>query len=208
MSAMSEFSSVGLNSAAFSLSGLQEARAEWQKWLRSAEEGAQSGSASPPVLTPGAPIRARSAQSQEKKRSAEQNTFGQKELSEQEKQEIAKLKETDRKVRAHEEAHLRVGGNLIRSRAQYSYESGPDHKLYAVAGEVSIDTSPVDGDPEATLRKAARIKSAALAPPDPSPQDRAVAAEADVMAMRARLELARQNRGQTESVGTKVNLAI
>lgn len=200
---MSEFASVGFKSATFTLSGLQEARAEWQKWLRGADQGAQNSSPAATVLSPDAPVHARPVQSQEKNKSTEQNAFGQKELSEQEKREVAKLKETDRKVRAHEEAHIRAGGNLIRSRAQYSYEKGTDDKLYAVAGEVSIDTSPVEGDPQATIRKAA-----ALAPPDPSPQDRAVAAEAEVMAMRARLELARQNSGQKEMVGTKVNLAI
>lgn len=205
---MSDFSSFGLNSTTLTLNGLKEARAEWQKWLRGAEESAQGGRSTAAGLSSDAPINVRPAQSQEKNKSAEQNAFGQKELSEQEKREVAKLKETDRKVRAHEEAHIRAGGNLIRSRAQYSYETGPDNKLYAVAGEVSIDTSPVDGDPEATIRKAARIKAAALAPPDPSPQDRAVAAEADVIATRARLELARQNSGQKETVGTRVNLAI
>lgn len=205
---MGEFPSVGLNSTTFTLNGLQEARAAWQKWLSGNTKEASSNPGGSPTLSPDAPLRARPAQSQERNKSTEQNAFGQKELSDQEQREIAKLKETDRKVRAHEEAHIRAGGNLIRSRAQYSYEKGPDDKLYAVAGEVSIDTSPVEGDPEATIRKAARIKAAALAPSDPSPQDRAVAAEADVMAMRARLELARQNSSQKETVGTRVNLAI
>jgi hypothetical protein len=205
---MSEFSSVGFDLGKFTLNGLQEARAEWQKWLGKGEGNATNGNASTEALSPSNTLPIRSAQSQEKNKSAEQNPFNQKELSEQEKREIAKLKETDRKVRSHEEAHIRAGGNLIRSRAQYSYDKGPDGKLYAVAGEVSIDTSPVEGDAEATLRKAARIKAAALAPPDPSPQDRAVAAEADVMAVRARLELARQNSNQGESVGKRVNLAI
>lgn len=204
---MSEFSSVGFNSGTFTLNGLQEARAQWQKWLSGVESGTHNGNVAI-AANPDAPLRIRSAHSQERNKSSDQNPPGQKELSEQEKREIAKLKETDRKVRAHEEAHVRVGGNLIRSRAQFSYDKGPDGKLYAVSGEVSIDTSPIDGDPEATIRKAARVKAAALAPPDPSPQDRAVAAEADVMAMRARLELARQNSNQPLSVGTKVNLAI
>lgn len=134
---------------------------------------------------------------------------GQQELTEQEKQKVSQLKETDRKVRAHEQAHVRAGGDLIRGMAQFTYDVGPDNKRYAVAGEVSIDTSPVEGDPEATLRKAGRIKKAALAPADPSPQDRAVAAEADAMAMRARLELARAQQNQTSpSSGKLVNLQI
>ncbi|RCK73176.1 MAG: SrpA-related protein [Anaerolineae bacterium] len=205
---MSDFGSMGLSSSAFNLTGLQEARAEWQKWLQGAQDNAQGNYLTSMGLSAEAPMRVRSTQGREKETSADQNPFGQKELSEQDKRAIARLKENDRKVRAHEEAHIRAGGNLIRSRAQYSYEMGPDKKLYAVSGEVSIDTSPVEGDPEATIRKAARIKAAALAPADPSPQDRAVAAEADVMAMRARLELARQTSAQKEEVGTRVNLAV
>lgn len=205
---MNDFTSTGLSSSAFTLNGLQEARAEWQKWLQGARENTQESRPVAVGLSPDAPVRIRSTQSKEKETAVGQNPFGQKELSEQDKQAIARLKETDRKVRAHEEAHIRAGGNLIRSRAQYSYETGPDNKLYAVAGEVTIDTSPVEGDPEATIRKAAHIKAAALAPADPSPQDRAVAAEADVMAMRARLELARQTSDQKETVGTRVNLAV
>jgi len=205
---MSDFASLGLSSSGFTLNGLQEARAEWQKWLQGAQDNAQGSRPVAGGLSPDAPGRIRSTQNKDKETAADQNPFGQKELSEQDKQVIARLKETDRKVRAHEEAHIRAGGNLIRSRAQYSYEMGPDNKLYAVSGKVSIDTSPVEGDPEATIRKAARIKAAALAPADPSPQDRAVAAEADVMAMRARLELARQTSNQKETVGTRVNLAV
>lgn len=205
---MSDFASTGLRSSVFTLNGLQEARAEWQKWLQGSQENAQGSRPVAMGLSPDAPAQIRSTQNKEKETTIGQNPFGQKELSEQDKQAIARLKETDRKVRAHEEAHIRTGGNLIRSRAQYSYETGPDNKLYAVAGEVSIDTSPVEGDAEATIRKAARIKAAALAPADPSPQDRAVAAEADVMAMRARLELARQNSNQKQTVGTRLNLAV
>lgn len=205
---MSDFAPTGLSLSAFTLNGLQEARAEWQKWLQGTQGNAQGSHPVAMGLSSDAPARIRSTQNKEKETTAGQNPFGQKGLSEQDKQAIAKLKETDRKVRAHEQAHIRTGGHLIRSRAQYSYETGPDNKLYAVAGEVSIDTNPVEGDPEATIRKAARIKAAALAPADPSPQDRAVAAEADVMAMRARLELARQTNNQRETVGTRVNLAV
>ncbi len=131
------------------------------------------------------------------------------ELSEQEKQKVRELKETDRKVRAHEQAHIRAGGDLIRGMAQYTYDVGPDKKRYAVAGEVSIDTSPVKDDPEATIRKAERIKKTALAPADPSSQDRAVAAEADHMAMQARLELARAQQEQTSPAsGRLFNLSV
>ncbi len=92
-------------------------------------------------------------------------------------------------MRAHEMAHVAAGGSLVRSGASFSYAIGPDGQRYAVGGEVGIDTSP-GRSPEETLDKAARIRAAALAPADPSPQDRQVAAMATRMAMQASMELA------------------
>lgn len=113
----------------------------------------------------------------------------------EQKAQIDKLKETDRKVQTHEQAHMAAGGGLVTGGATYTYKTGPDGKQYAVAGEVHIDTSE-ERDPSATLRKAERIKAAALAPADPSGQDRSVAASADAMATKARQELAQSQGGQ------------
>jgi hypothetical protein len=99
-------------------------------------------------------------------------------LSPEEQQKVEELKKIDRKVRAHEAAHMAAGGQYIRGGATYTYQTGPDGKQYAVGGEVSIDLSPVAGDPEATVRKMEKVEAAALAPADPSPEDRAVAAQA------------------------------
>ncbi len=106
--------------------------------------------------------------------------------------EIARLRRIDQMVRAHERAHLVAGGELVRSGPHYVYRRGPDGKLYAVGGDVVIDTSPVPGDPEATLRKAERIVRAALAPLNPSPQDIRVAMKARMMAMQARQEMLKE----------------
>ena len=111
------------------------------------------------------------------------------ELTEQEQQQVAQLKQIDRQVRAHEQAHLSVGGDLVRGGASFSYQTGPDQQRYAVAGEVSIDVSPA-GTPQETLPKAAHIRAAALAPADPSAQDQSVAAQAERMAGQARMEIA------------------
>ncbi len=113
------------------------------------------------------------------------------EFSPEERAYLAKLQARDRQVRAHEMAHVAAGGDLVRRGAQYHYQRGPDGVAYAVGGDVIIDVSP-GRTPEETLRKAERIQAAALAPADPSPQDRAVAAQAAQMAQQARAELARQ----------------
>ncbi len=112
------------------------------------------------------------------------------ELSPEAQRVVAALKQGDQQVRAHEAAHQGAAGGLARGGATYTYKRGPDGQLYAVAGEVSLDTSPVQGNPQATLAKAQRIIAAALAPADPSPQDRAVAASAAAMAAKASTELA------------------
>lgn len=74
----------------------------------------------------------------------------------------------------------------------FQYVVGPNGRRYAVGGEVRIDTSPVEGDPEATLLKAQQIRRAALAPANPSTQDRSVAAKASSLESQARQELLRE----------------
>ncbi|MGQ7959746.1 putative metalloprotease CJM1_0395 family protein [Pseudomonas sp. SP16.1] len=107
--------------------------------------------------------------------------------------EIAELSQRDREVRAHEQAHAAVGGQYAGA-PSYSFKRGPDGQRYAVSGEVSIDTAPVPNDPEATLRKMEVIQRAALAPAEPSAQDRRLAAQAQAQAVQARVELAELRR--------------
>lgn len=116
-------------------------------------------------------------------------------LTEQESRELHQLKQRDREVRAHEAAHLAVGASVTRGGMQFSYERGPDGVMYAVGGEVSLDISRA-ATPEQTLRKAETIRRAALAPADPSAQDRSVAAKATQMAARARIEIAQQQQAE------------
>src|SRR3546814_13108549 len=52
----------------------------------------------------------------------------------------------------HEMAHMTAGGSYA-SQPSFRFVRGPDGGFYAVSGEVRIDTSPVPGNPEATLRK-------------------------------------------------------
>ncbi|MDJ0840979.1 MAG: putative metalloprotease CJM1_0395 family protein [Acidobacteriota bacterium] len=111
------------------------------------------------------------------------------ELTEGEQDLVDRLKDRDAEVRAHELAHLRAAGDLANGGPKYDYQTGPDGKRYAIGGSVSIDTSKVPNDPQATLEKADRIKRAALAPAEPSGQDRKVAAKADQLKVEARKEI-------------------
>lgn len=114
-----------------------------------------------------------------------------KQQQEQELKLVSELAARDREVRAHEQAHAAVGGAFAGA-PTYTFERGPNGASYAVGGEVSISTSGVPGNPEATIRKADTVRRAALAPVQPSAQDRAVAAQATQMKIQAQIELATQ----------------
>jgi hypothetical protein len=110
---------------------------------------------------------------------------------------LSRLKSRDREVRAHEAAHQSVGGQYAGSMS-FTYQRGPDGAQYAIGGEVPVDVSPVEGNPQATLEKMRIVRAAALAPAQPSGQDRAVAAQAMQTMLEAQSELATQNSGKTE----------
>ena len=144
-----------------------------------------------------------SVSSGDKTANAENNTqnndknAGQKnigELSLEEQRIVTELQAADTNVRAHEAAHMAAGGGLT-SPASYTYERGPDNKMYAVAGEVGISTGE-GNTPQESLNKAQTIRRAALAPADPSPQDLKVAAQAASMEMSARVQIMQEKMAQ------------
>ena len=122
-------------------------------------------------------------------------------LSDEQRHQLLELQARDREVRQHEQAHLVAAGPYVKGGPKYTYQKGPDGQQYAVGGEVSIDTSPVDGDPAATIAKARVVRQAATAPADPSSQDRAVAAAASKMEAEARQELRRQEQEEKSGEG-------
>jgi hypothetical protein len=124
-------------------------------------------------------------------------------LSQAEQRVLQQLKSRDREVKAHERAHIAAGGQYVQGGANYSYRIGPDGKMYAVGGEVSIDVSPVPGDPQATIEKAQAIQRAARAPAQPSAQDAAVAAQAASMEMQAQMEVQREEREADRAQGNE-----
>lgn len=128
--------------------------------------------------------------------------LGQEELSADESREVAEMRKRDREVRTHEQAHKSAGGSYAGS-ISLQYDMGPDGKRYAVAGSVPIDVSPVKNDPEATIRKMAVVRRAALAPASPSGADRSVAARAARAAQHARSQLAARRYSQTQELAAQ-----
>ncbi len=118
-------------------------------------------------------------------------------LSKEQEAQVRDLKKRDAEVKAHEQAHAAVGGAYA-SAPKYTYTRGPDGKKYAVGGEVQIDTSP-ERTPDATIRKMDIVIRAALAPAEPSSQDRAVARQAQQQRLEAQQQLAQQQADERQS---------
>ncbi|MGK0249098.1 MAG: hypothetical protein ACI910_001835 [Oleispira sp.] len=108
------------------------------------------------------------------------------------------LSQRDREVQAHENAHSAVGGQYAGS-AHYTYQRGPDGVNYAVGGEVPIDVGVIQGNPAATLEKMQVVQRAALAPAEPSSQDRKVSVIAAQQANQARAEIVIESRDGSSS---------
>lgn len=132
------------------------------------------------------------------------NQSGPNDLTEPEKREVQRLKQRDAEVKNHERAHIASGGPYVRGGANFQYQRGPDGRNYAVGGEVTIDASSVPNNPDATIRKMQVVRRAALAPADPSPQDRSVATRATQLESQARTEKRQLEQEESQKDGSAV----
>lgn len=126
-------------------------------------------------------------------------------LTVEERNKVGDLKRRDAEVRAHEQSHSSAGGPYAGA-PRFQFTRGPDGKFYAVAGEVSIDSSAIPGNPQATIRKMQQVKRAALAPHEPSSQDRRVASEADRKMLQAQQEIREKENEEVKKSQTKQKL--
>jgi hypothetical protein len=118
-------------------------------------------------------------------------------LTLEEQEQVKELQARDTEVRAHEAAHQAAGGGLTGG-ANLTYQRGPDGRMYAIGGEVSISFKE-GATPEESVQIARQVQAAAMAPANPSPQDHAVAASARVMEMKAQQQIAKE--AQEEATG-------
>jgi CRISPR/Cas system-associated exonuclease Cas4 (RecB family) len=131
------------------------------------------------------------------------------ELSEDEKRLVKELQARDSEVKAHEAAHQAAGGGMTGA-ASFSYQQGPDGRMYAIGGEVSISIKG-GSSPQEVITNARQVQAAAMAPANPSGQDFAVATSAKMMEMKAQQELAKEQqakmRGEKEYDSQQQNSA-
>ncbi len=125
-----------------------------------------------------------------------------KELSKEEELQVSKLRSRDSEVKAHEAAHIAASGGLASGGANYTYQQGPDGRMYAIGGEVSIDTSK-GSTHEETIAKMQKVKAAATAPANPSGKDTKVASTAAVMEMQARIDLSKEKQEEIKQKASK-----
>jgi len=130
------------------------------------------------------------SQKDTKEKEAPQKKQNPNELSEDQKRAVSELQARDSEVRAHEAAHQAAGGGMTGG-ASYTYQKGPDGRMYAIGGEVSISTKG-GSTPQEAIANARQVQAAAMAPANPSGQDYAVATSAKVMEMKAQQELAKE----------------
>ena len=132
----------------------------------------------------------RTSTSQEEKQKDSSNVN---ELNPSEKQMLGELQARDAEVRQHEAAHKAAGAPT--GAASYTYQKGPDGRMYAIGGEVSV-TMKSGSTPEETIANAQAVIASAMAPADPSPQDHAVASSARMMMLKAQQEKAKETQEQ------------
>ena len=90
---------------------------------------------------------------------------------------LEKFKRKDAEVRSHEQIHASIGHTT--TPISYTYQQGPDGKMYAVGGSVRLDTS-IPEDPKAAAFKLDQIQRAASAPTDTSGADNKIANQSNL----------------------------
>ena len=90
---------------------------------------------------------------------------------------LEKFKQADAEIKSHEQIHASIGQTT--SPISYNYQEGPDGKLYAVGGNVRLDTS-IPNDPKAAAFKLDMLQKAASGPLDSSGADNTIATQSNL----------------------------
>jgi hypothetical protein len=90
---------------------------------------------------------------------------------------LEKFKQSDAKVRSHEQIHASIGHTT--TPISYNYQQGPDGKMYAVGGSVRFDTS-IPTNPQAAAFKLDQIQRAASGVADSSGADNTIASQTNL----------------------------
>ncbi len=115
---------------------------------------------------------------------------------------LKQLEKMDEEVHEHEQTHKAIAGPYA-GEITYRYVTGPDGKRYAVGGSTPISV-PRSRNPEETIRIMNKVRQAALAPGDPSPQDMHMAQVATANEMKAREEIRSKSSQHQQEISDQV----
>ena len=90
---------------------------------------------------------------------------------------LDKFKKTDADIKSHEQIHASIGQTT--SPISYNYQEGPDGKMYAIGGQVRLDTS-IPSDPKAAAFKLDMIEKAAAGPMNSSGADSSIVSQSNL----------------------------
>ena len=107
------------------------------------------------------------------------------------------MKQRNHEVKERERAHSAASGGIW-GQPNYKYVTGLNGKRYTIAGEVRINTTPVRGNPDGTIRELDQVKRAALVPREPLGQCRHVSISADEGIATARQVVSEKKREEIQ----------
>jgi len=98
---------------------------------------------------------------------------------------LDKFKSMDSNIRSHEQLHASLA--QTNGGINYTYQVGPDGKMYVNGGHVRLDTS-MPSDPKEAAFKLGQIQKAATAPDGLSAADASIARDANLMKIKLALQ--------------------
>jgi hypothetical protein len=99
---------------------------------------------------------------------------------------LEKLRDRDALVRGHENSHILAAGGQVSGPVQYTYQTGPDGRQYAIGGSVNISVVSSPANDEDAARQAETARRAATAGGEMSLRDMQVAMRATEISARHR----------------------
>lgn len=100
---------------------------------------------------------------------------------------------------AHENVH-KLADSGVTDGVLYTHTTGPDNERYITGSEVSVEMPDSTGEAEDTISLLEKVRQAALAPEQPSPQDLRVAASAQVQIQQVRSDLSGESIEEQQEI--------
>lgn len=120
--------------------------------------------------------------------------------TESERRQLAEMRRRDRQVRIDEKPKFTEMQGLTQGVPKYTMVKGPDGRMYAVGGQLELDTTPEE-TPEETIVKAQKIRAVATTSFNLSPDDIRFIARASMMEMEARGEIQMEMMEKVSKIG-------